>query len=174
MPSRADLLANGGLYPVPVPLGWKLIGALGEDVAIPVVAGDPCHRILARGALLATEQNPGQPPEVMTLRQYKLPGPPSADILSQYAALVLGTLTKQGAAPRVVSQQVSRCALSERPCAKLVVQRTSSSDSRTEIHYLVSDLANLNWELVYLLRGDNLRVWAPLLAEIDGSQPAAP
>jgi hypothetical protein len=53
------------------------------------------------------------------------------------------------------------------------VERTDSGDSRTEFHYLVSDLANLNWELVYLLRRDNLGAWAPLLAEIDGPLSAA-
>ena len=174
MPSRAGLLRDGGLYPIPVPLGWKLIGARGEDVAIPLVAGDPFHRILARGSLLATEQNPGQPPEVMTLRQYALPGPPSVAILSQYAALVLGTLTKQGTAPRVVGQQISNCALSNQACAKLVLERTNSGDRRTEIHYLVSDLANVNWELVYLLRRDNLGSWVPLFAEIDGPPSAHP
>jgi hypothetical protein len=173
-PSRTDFLRLGGLYPVPVPLGWKLIGARGEDVAIPVVAGDPFHRLLARGALLATEHDPGHPAEVMTLRKYALPSPPSGDILEKYTELVLATLTKQGVAPRVASQQISRCALSQLPCAKLVVERTTSGDSRTEIHYLVCDLASLNWELVYLLRRDNLSSWAPLLAAIEGPPAAAP
>jgi hypothetical protein len=36
-PSRAELLEDGGLYPVVVPLGWKLIGQAGEDLAIPAV-----------------------------------------------------------------------------------------------------------------------------------------
>ncbi len=173
-PSRANLLRLGGLYPVPVPLGWKLIGANGEDVTIPVVAGDPFHRILARGALLATEHDPGHPAEAMTLRKYALPSPPSADILEKYTQMVLATLTKQGVSQRVASQRISTCALSHLPCAKLVVERTTSGDSRTEIHYLVCDLASLNWELVYLLRRDNLSSWAPLLAEIDGPPVASP
>jgi hypothetical protein len=176
LPSRADLLREGGLYPIPVPLGWKLIGAHLEDVPIPSIPGDPFHRILSRGELLATEQNPGQPAEAMTFRRYPLPGPPSAGILGQYTALVLGILSKQGIAARVVSQQILRCALSgsQQPCAKLVVEKQiRSGDSMTEIHYLVSDSAGLSWQLVYLLRRDDLDSWAPLLAEIEGPHAAA-
>src|SRR4051812_16931568 len=80
-PSRTDLLKTGGLYPVSVPLGWKLIDEAGQDVAIPAVPGDPFHRILARGALLATEIRSGPQPEVMTLRQYALPAPLTPTIL---------------------------------------------------------------------------------------------
>lgn len=68
LPSRADLLRDGGLYPIPVPLSWKLIGADGEDVPIPLVEGSAFHRILARGALLATETRAGEPPETMLRR----------------------------------------------------------------------------------------------------------
>lgn len=174
LPSRAELLRNGGLYPVPVPLNWKLIGTDGEDVRIPTVEGSAFHRILARGALLATETHPGNPPEAMTLRRYSLSGAPSPDILEQYAKGLLDALTQQGLGPRIVSQQIVACRLSQEPCAKLVVQRESNADNRTEVHYLLRDQATSSWELVYLLRRDNLSAWAPLLAEIDASPVARP
>jgi hypothetical protein len=156
-----------------VPLGWKLIGPQLQDEVIPRVPGDPFHRILARGELLATEQDPGHPPEAMMFRRYPLPGPPSAGILGQYVAGVFDTLTKQGVAARAVTQVILRCALSQHPCAKLVVEKQIKSGERMiEIHYLVSDSAGLSWLLVYLLRPDNLASWAPLLAEIEGSQAA--
>jgi hypothetical protein len=170
-PSHADLLREGGLYPIPVPLSWKLIGANGEDVLFPTVEGAFCHRILARGALLATETRPGSPPEAMTLRQYSLSGVPSTDVLEKYAKPLVDSLAQQGLRPRIVSQQTVRRVLGEQACAKLVVERNGSADDRIEIHYLVRDQATVGWELVYLLRRDNLAVWAPLIAEIDGSRP---
>ena len=167
-PSRADLLKDGGFYPVPVPLGWKLSGSEGEDVVIPVVSGHPFHRILARGALLATEAHPGQPRELMTLRHYKLPEAPSEAVLRQYSELVLAPLVDLGVEPSVASSGICSCRLSERPCAKLIVERASATDNRTSIHYLLLDRAGHSWELVYLLRPNNLAAWTPLLEEIDG------
>src|SRR5262245_15697176 len=125
VPSVVDLLREGGLYPVPLPLGWKLVGEQGEDVPIPAVPGDPFHRILARGALLATELQPSQPAEAMMLRQCVLAGPPSETTLEQYAELVLDSLVQQGLGPRVVDKHVFSCALSQQPCAKLVIERGS-------------------------------------------------
>jgi len=173
-PSRAELLRDGGLYPIPVPLDWKLIGEHGEDVAIPAVPGDPIHRILARGALLATEIHPGTPPELMALRQSPFPGAPSSTILEQYVKQVLDGLTQQGVQPRLVSQQIVPCALSPQPCAKVVVERTTPADDRTERHYLIRDRAGFTWELVYLFRRNSVRSWAPLFAEIDGTPLAQP
>jgi hypothetical protein len=36
-----------------------------------------------------------------------------------------------------------------------------------ELRYLVRDQTGQGWELVYLLRRDNLDAWGPLLGEID-------
>jgi hypothetical protein len=58
--------------------------------------------------------------------------------------------------------------VSEEPCVKLVIQRQPDADARTELRYLIRDRASSTWELVYLLRSDNLPQWAPLLAEIEG------
>lgn len=170
--SRAELHWDGGLYPVPVPLGWKLIGPDSGEVPMPRGAGDPHHLVLARGALLATERVPGRPPEAMMLRRFALSGPPSARILPSYANLVVQGLMMQGLVARVVTQEIAPCALSPHPCAKLVFERASSNDDRREVHYLVLDRGGQSWELVYLLRRDNLDAWAPLLKEIDAPSSA--
>ena len=54
-PSRAEILASRGLYPVAVPFGWHLIGEDGEPAAIPRVDDGAFHKLLAQGALLAME-----------------------------------------------------------------------------------------------------------------------
>ena len=168
LPSREELLRDGGLYPIPAPLEWKLIGAEGEDVAIPHVEGSPFHRILARGALLAAETEPQQPPELMTLRKLTLPSPLPSALLEQYSAQLRAHLSKNGIESRLIFQELAPCALTVERCAKLVLERRSASDDRTELRYLLCDRTGQGWELAYLLRRDNLAAWSPLLAEIDG------
>jgi hypothetical protein len=167
-PSRADLLKEGGLYPVVVPLGWKLIGPAGEDVAIPPVPGHPFHRILARGALLATEAARTDQPELMTARRYALPGPVTPEILDRYAAVIVETLAKQGLEPRVDEKRIGICALSAEPCGRVVVSRLAQRDGRMQIHFLVRDQKGEPWELTYLIRRADVERWRPLLAEIEG------
>src|SRR5262245_9764531 len=55
LPSRADMLKDGGLYPIPIPLGWKMIDEDARAIDIPEVPGDPFHRVLGKGSLMATE-----------------------------------------------------------------------------------------------------------------------
>jgi hypothetical protein len=174
LPSRDDLLRSGGLFPIPLPLGWKLIDEAGKEVPLPAVPGDPFHRILARGALLATEAEPGRLSEAMTLRRYALPGAVSPAMVDQYVRFVLDHLAKQGVAPRLVSQQVADCALSDEPCGKIVFDRASPTDTRSEVHYLVRDRGQQAWQLVYLLRRENVSAWAPLFAELDAHRGATP
>jgi hypothetical protein len=50
-PSRREL----GPYPLILPLDWILIGPQGEAEPIPHLEGVVVHRILIRGALVATE-----------------------------------------------------------------------------------------------------------------------
>jgi hypothetical protein len=171
-PLRGDPQRDVGLYPVPLPLGWKLIGAKGEDVPIPAVANAPFHRIHAQGGLLATESRQGNPPELMMLRPYPLPGPPSNEILEKYTKSVLDAGKKQDFRPQVVAEQIAPCAYSDEPCIKLVVQRSAATDKRTEVHYLLRDRGGQSWELVYLLRMESLRAWVPLFAEIDCKKTA--
>lgn len=167
VPSRSDLLRQGGLYPIPIPHTWKLIGSQGEDIAIPPVAGHPFHRILARGALLAMEKEPTGPAEAMTLRQIALPSELSATLLQSYVLQVVESLAQQGLAPRVLDQRVAICRLSATPAAKVVLERNHPRDDRLELRYLVRDQTGQGWELVYLLRRGNLDAWGPLLSEID-------
>ena len=101
------------------------------------------------------------------LRRFALSSPPSARILSWYANLVIQGLMMQGLGARVVSQEIAPCSLSPLPCAKLAFERTSPSDDRREIHYLVVDPAGRTWELIYLIRRDNVDAWTALLDEID-------
>ena len=169
LPSRADLLKDGGLYPIPVPLGWKVIDETGQEVDIPAVPGHPFHRILARGALLVTEGDRADQPEVMMLRPYPLPpGPITLGVLDRYVSIVTADLAKRGVALRLTARQITTCTLSNEPCAKVVVDRTAPTDTRAEIHYLVRDKTRQSWELVYLVCRENLSAWTPLLAEIDG------
>jgi hypothetical protein len=167
-PSRADLLKEGGIYPVVVPLGWKLIGPAGEDLAIQPVPGHPVHRILAQGALLATETARTEQPEVMTARRYALPGPVTPDILDRYVDVIVAALAKQGLKPRVEEKRVGICALSEEPCGKVVVSRLAQADGRMEIHFLTRDQKGEAWELTYLIRRADVDRWRSLLAEIEG------
>src|SRR4051812_44322768 len=57
-PSTAEVLAQGGIYPVTVPLGWKLVNEAGQPEDIPSVPGAPFHRIIAKGAILAQPPGP--------------------------------------------------------------------------------------------------------------------
>jgi hypothetical protein len=167
-PSRADLLKNGGIYPVIVPLGWKLVGPAGEDIAIQAVPGHPVHRILAQGALLATEESHDAQREMMTVRPYPLPGPVTPDILDRYTKLVLESLTKKGLKPRLEGRHFGICALSHEPCGKVVMSRMSPQDDRMEIHFVLRDQKREGWELTYLIRRAEVERWRLLLAEIDG------
>jgi hypothetical protein len=167
LPSRADLLKDGGLYPIPIPRGWKLIGADGEDIAIPDLPSDPFHKVLARGALLATEIQPSNLPEAMTLRQYGFAGAP-AENLQAYATTVLNAMRAQQLGARVLRQESLPCALTSAPCAKWLIEHISEADDRIEIRYLLRDRAGLGWELVYLFRRDTIAARQPLIAEIEG------
>jgi hypothetical protein len=167
-PSRADLLKEGGIYPVVVPLGWKLVGPAGEDIAIPPVPGQTFHRILAQGALLATEATRTEQAEMMTVRRYSLPGPITPDILDRYAGIILEALAKQRLTPVLDEKRIGICALSDEPCGRIVVSRRSPADGRTEIHFLVRDQKGDTWELTYLIRQADAHRWRALLAEIDG------
>jgi hypothetical protein len=168
LPSRADLLKDGGLFPIPVPLGWKLINAAGDEEEIPAVAGDPFHRILARGALLATEDGRTDQTELVALSQFPLPGPAVPALLDLYVKKLMGHLIDSGFAPRLITRCITNCTLNDEPCVKVVVDRAAPTDGRLEVRYLVRDRTRQGWELAYLFRRENLGAWAPLLAEIDG------
>jgi hypothetical protein len=71
IPSRGDLLASGGIYPVIIPLDWVLIDAKGEEESLPRLPGATVHRILVKGALLATESQRYDESEMVTVRQYQ-------------------------------------------------------------------------------------------------------
>lgn len=88
LPSRAELLDAGGIYPVVVPLGWKLIDSDGNDEAIPELPGSPFHRILATGTLFATESERSDQSELMIVRHYSLPGLLTPAILDQYVGIL--------------------------------------------------------------------------------------
>ena len=173
-PSRADLLKDGGLNPIPVPLGWKLINTAGQEEEIPAIPEHPFHRILARGALLAMEGGHSDQRRVMMLRQYPLPGPLTPVLLDQYVTIVMGHLANSGFGPRLLTRRVTTCALSDEPCVKVVVDRTAPTDALSEFRYLVRDQTRQGWELVYLVHRENLGAWAPILAEIDGPTTTQP
>jgi hypothetical protein len=166
-PSRADLLKQGGIYPVVIPLGWKLVGPAGEDIDIPAVPGQPFHRVLAQGAIMAVEPELTGQPEAMTVRRFSLPGSISPEILDRYASDVLQELAKKGLTPTVAEKRVGICALSDEPCGRLVIDR-GPADGRTEIHFVVRDQRSDSWELTYLVRQANLDRWRSLLADIEG------
>jgi hypothetical protein len=167
-PSRAELLESGGLYPVPLPLTWQLIGEDGEPTALPKEEGSSFHRLLAKGALLAVESGNRAEPGTMMLRQYSLSGPVTADFVARYGDAQLKALREQGLAPTVQTRGVSSSAFSAEPCLKLHLLRNHMNDSRAAFHYVLRDRAGKAWELVYLVRRDELDAWKPLLAEIDG------
>lgn len=168
-PSRADLLKHGGIHPVVVPLGWKFIGPAGEDIEIQPVPGHPFHRILAQGALLATEAACAEQPEVMTTRRCAITGQITGEMLNRYADAIVVALAKQGLNPRVDEKRIGMCALSEEPCGKVVVSRLTPADGRVEIHFLVRDQQGKIWELRYLIRRTDVDRWRPLLREIEGT-----
>ncbi|HWE96378.1 MAG TPA: hypothetical protein VG269_20615 [Tepidisphaeraceae bacterium] len=163
------MLKDGGVYPVPVPLGWKLIDQGGQEIEIQTVPGHPFHRILARGALLAVEGAGKDQPECIMFNQYSLPpGPLTTPILDRYVSIIMDRSAASGCAPKLTSARVTTCALSEEPCLKVVTNRTSPSDTRSEIRYLLRDNTRQGWELVYLIRRQDFASWEPLLAEIEG------
>jgi hypothetical protein len=168
-PSRADLLADGGIYPVMIPLGWVFIDAEGQEEGIPAVPGAMVHRILAKGALMATERQSADEPEMVTVRKYNFQGPVNEAILNRYAEIVGAGLHRQGIASDLEVVGLMRCSLSEEPCGKLLVRHMAPNDRRVEYRYLLRDRQRQPWELVYLVRSSNLDAWRPLLAEIEAS-----
>lgn len=169
-PSRADLLKEGGIYPVVVPLGWNLVGPAGEDEAIPHIPGHPVHRILAKGALMAVEPEPASQPEMMmVVRRYTLSGPITSDILDRYADSVFRALQKQGLEPHLNEKRVGICALSPKQSGRVVLRRDAAGDGRMEIRFLVRDQKGDAWELTYLIRQVDADRWRSLLAEVDGT-----
>lgn len=172
--SRADLLKDGGIYPVVVPLGWKIVGPSGEHEDIPAIPGHPFHRILGRGALLAVEAVRSDQPELMVLRQYGLRVPVTSAMLGRYADSVLHALSLKTLRPRVDEQRIGICALSSQPAGKVVVSRLAPGDGRMDIRYLVRDLKGQPWELTYLVRQSDIDRWRPLLEEIEGPTFTSP
>jgi hypothetical protein len=103
----------------------------------------------------------------MTLRQLSLPVLSESHV-RRYVEQALDVLKQQGIKATLVSKDTAVRSLGPTPSAKVVLERSSASDNRTEVHYLVHDLRKQGWQLVYLLRRDNLAAWAPLLSAIDG------
>jgi hypothetical protein len=161
------MLRSGGLYPIVVPLGWKLVGPEG-DVELPVLPGAPHHRIVTQQAVLATEATPSERPEAMMVRQHALAGPITRSVLKRYVDLVMEALTESGWEPRLDGTRIGICALSAEPCGRVVVNRMAPADGRMDLRYLVRDQTGAHWELTYLVRRENVDRWRPLLAEIEG------
>ena len=166
-PSRTELLADGGIYPFVLPLDWVFIGAKGERVAIPGGTQDSFHRILAKGALLATEADERPEPEVALVRQVAY-APLSAKTFARYADDTVAALRSQKHEPQITeSTMLQSSALSPQSIGKLSLKRCGAIDRRIEIHYLVADKVNVTWEIVYLLRSDATPRWSALLAAIE-------
>ena len=168
LPSRAELLSTGGLYPIPIPFGWKLVGPDGQDEEIPVASGTTFHRLLAKGALLAREVDSltGHP-EVMMLRHFALQGCVTSAVLEDYAKRTTAALVGQHLESRIGASTLVASPLSAERCGKLVVHRMAPGDSRSEVHYLVTDVVGQGWQLVYLVRTADLERWTPLFAELE-------
>lgn len=45
LPSIAEVLKDGGLYPIPIPLGWKMIEGDGQAIDFPEIPGAPFHAV---------------------------------------------------------------------------------------------------------------------------------
>jgi hypothetical protein len=170
-PSREDLLKGGGLYPIVFPLGWKLVNTRGELEDVPALPGQPFHRVLVQGALMATSGASDSQGELLMVRWFPLDRSIEA-ALDAYARTVAGQIAKQGIAAHVDEARVVTTKLSTAPCGKVVIHRAGANDDRVQIHYLVLDRTGRAWELTYLLRRENLAQWQPLFAEIDDSRTA--
>src|SRR4051812_46965275 len=96
-PSTAQVLAQGGIYPVAVPLGWKLVNEAGKPEDIPSVAGDPFHKIIAIGAILAQPPGPQvASSEAVMFTALHEPAPITQSTLDRYVE----TMTKSAADKR--------------------------------------------------------------------------
>jgi hypothetical protein len=162
--SRAELLAAGGIYPVAVPLGWKLVDANGKPESIPAVAGDPFHRVLAKGALVASPAGSGEDSEAVMFTALHEPAPITRSLLESYAEEVVAAAKAKGFAPRIDEKTM----LDTPPRGRLVLARTAPNDGRIERHYLLADAQGVTWQLVYLVRPENLPSWQPLFAAVEG------
>jgi hypothetical protein len=173
LPSRADMLKDGGLYPIPIPLGWKIIDEDARAIDIPEIPGDPFHRVLWKGGLLATEAEHTAEPEVIALDRHSFTDPLTPDSLGRYADYVMNLNREAGRIAHLTTQQIGKCMLSNEPCGKIVIERTGPTDTRVEIRWLLRDATRQGWELGYLVRRSRLKDWAPLFAEIDGPGPSS-
>ena len=101
------------------------------------------------------------------LRQYSLSGPVTDEFVARYCEAQLKALRLQGLAPTVHVRALSTSALSPEPCLKVQLLRNHVNDSRAELHYVLRDRAQNAWELIYLVRREELEAWKPIFAEID-------
>lgn len=159
LPSRREVVSQGGIYPVAVPLGWKLVNESGHAEDIPAVPGDTFHKILAKGAILAQSPGPaGETSEVVMFTALHQPAPINQSMLDRYAEKMTN------AAGKSVEEKVM---LTDPPRGRLVLVRTTPSDHRIERHYLLADAKGSTWQLVYLVKPENLDAWRPLFAAVE-------
>jgi hypothetical protein len=144
------------------------VNTRGELEDVPGLPGQPFHRVLVQGALMATSGVSDSQGELMMVRWFPLDRPIEA-ALDAYARTVAAQLGRQGITARVDEARVTTSKLSTAPCGKVVIRRASANDDRVQIQYLLLDRTGRAWELTYLLRRENLGQWQALLAEIDDS-----
>jgi hypothetical protein len=160
-----DLLVHGPTDVAVVPFGWKLVDASGKQQEIPTVPGTKYHRLPANRALLATDGNAADKGESMLLASFHSRGPVTASMLDRYAEQVAKS-APAGTQKKVEAKQMFTHTTTREPRGKLFVSRMPA-DGRHEIHYLFTDRAHETWQLVYLVRNENVDTWRTVLAELD-------
>jgi hypothetical protein len=166
-PTRADLLAKGGIYPVVVPLGWKAVNPEAKDEEIPRRGEPPFHRIIAQGAMMAKESEAANREFMIFTALHEQP-PITEAMLDGYADDIVKQFVKNGVPCRVSEKKIFERA--KRPAAKVVIER-DSTDGRVAVDYLFEDAKHELWQLSYMIRRDDLGRWQPMLAEVE-SPPA--
>jgi hypothetical protein len=163
--ATGDLLVPGPTDIAIVPFGWKLVGPDGKEQPIEKVPGTKYHRLPANRALLATDGSGPDRAESMLLTSFHSRGPVTAEMLDRYAEQVAKS-APAGTEKKVAAKQLFNHTTTREPRGKLFVARTPA-DGRHEIHYLFTDRAHETWQLVYLVRHENVEKWRTLLAELD-------
>jgi hypothetical protein len=118
------------------------------------------------GALLASEDTiPGKRPEAVVLRGINDFVRMDRYVLDRYAETLLAQEAQYSS--RLVSKEVVGLVFSPEPAGRVIIERCDPQDQRTSIQYLLRDAKGECWQLNYLIRSENLALWATWASEME-------
>lgn len=167
--SRSAVLEHGGIYPVVLPFGWRLIDAKGQPEEIPRLPNTAFSRILGAGALLATETGPPGRAESMMFASLHRAAPITREQLESYASSQLASLRLESPDAAITETRLFTYGARGDQAAKLAISRVGRDATFTHVHYLLPDARREMWRLTYSIRTSELAQWREMLADVEHS-----